>query len=639
MNGKRVFVSGGAGVIGLEMIPRLLDLGATVLVGDLKPRPGVFPAELQYRQGDLNTISKGELEAFAPDMFIHLAATFERSSETCGFWEENFWHNVRLSHHLMTIAKDLRSLKRVVFASSYLIYQPSLYQFDTLKLSPISLRETDPVLPRNLIGMAKLAHEIELRFLESFCSNAFTTICARIYRGYGRNSRDVISRWIRSLLAGEPISIYRPEGRFDYIYAKDSAEGLIRLAEADSVSGVINLGTGLARSVQEVVSILRAHFPDMQTIEEVSDIPYEASQADTTLLRAAIGWVPEYKLERAIPEIIAHEKVMRLQSKKPKQVLGNVLITSGSRKVPMVRAAQDAARKLHPAIRVFAGDLDDQVLTRYFADGFWRMPRAVDSEVDVLLAGCHERGIQTIIPTRDGELLFWAQNQQRFFAQGINVIISPHDSVLTCIDKLAFAQFGLANDLPVIPTSQHPDEVGAGPYVVKERCGAGSRLIGLNLDRRAALEHGEKLESPIYQPFITGTEVSIDAWLDQSHLVKGMVLRTRDKVVDGESQVTTTFRDDAIESLAARILLALKLKGPVVMQGLIDPHKAFHVVECNARFGGASTISIAAGLDSLYWSMLETQGVDAAEYPFDRALGEIRQVRIPCDIHLRDNNI
>jgi len=43
---------------------------------------------------------------------------------------------------------------------------------------------------------------------------------------YGCNSRDVISRWVRALLAGEPISVFRPEGIFDYIYAADSAKAL-----------------------------------------------------------------------------------------------------------------------------------------------------------------------------------------------------------------------------------------------------------------------------------------------------------------------------------------------------------------------------------------------------------------------------
>src|SRR6266536_3725267 len=233
MSSKRIFVSGAAGVIGTEMVPRLVRRGYTVLAGDLKSRPAAFPAEVQYRPGDLNDMTAAELAAFGPDTFIHLAATFERSTETYGFWEENFRHNARLSHHLMSLAKDMENLRRVVFASSYLIYDPALYQFEQPPAAPVSLRETDPIMPRNLTGMAKLAHEMELRHLQGFCR--FSTACARIFRGYGRNSRCVISRWIRAAQKSEPITVYRPEGWFDYIYAADTAEGLIRLAENEQV--------------------------------------------------------------------------------------------------------------------------------------------------------------------------------------------------------------------------------------------------------------------------------------------------------------------------------------------------------------------------------------------------------------------
>src|SRR5262249_24566286 len=133
--------------------------------------------------------------------------------------------------------------------------------------------------------------------------------CARIFRGYGRNSRDVISRWIRLLLKNEPITVYRPEGIFDYIYGADSAEGLIRLAESGA-GGILNLGTGRARRVEDVVEILRKHSPGLGVIEASSDIPYEASQADMTAYEAAVGWKPEYDLERAIPEMIAFERAM-----------------------------------------------------------------------------------------------------------------------------------------------------------------------------------------------------------------------------------------------------------------------------------------------------------------------------------------
>lgn len=200
---NRVFVSGGAGVIGTALVNNLIERGCRVFVGDLKRQPKEWLGKVLYRQGDLNTLTADEVCSFQPDVFFHLAATFERSAESCEFWTENFHHNVALSYHLMTLLKDITSLKKVVYASSYLVYDPSLYLSQTCRNRATKLKESDPVLPRNLVGAAKLYHEMEARFLMQFYGDRFQTVYARIFRGYGCGSRDVISRWVRSLLKNE----------------------------------------------------------------------------------------------------------------------------------------------------------------------------------------------------------------------------------------------------------------------------------------------------------------------------------------------------------------------------------------------------------------------------------------------------
>ena len=175
--------------------------------------------------------------------------------------------------------------------------------------------------------------------------------------------------------------------------------------------------------------------------------------------------------------------------------------------------------------------------------------------------------------------------------------------------------------------------------MVKERYGAGSRSIGIDLDAEAAASHARTLEDPIFQPFVPGDEISIDAWLDRNSRVKGLVLRRRDRVVNGESQVTTTFVDPRIEAIAVRILEALHLSGPVVMQAIIDPAGRIHIIECNPRFGGASTAGIAVGLASLHWSLLELCGADLRAWPFHRAPRQVRQIRVPSDIHVDDPDL
>jgi carbamoyl-phosphate synthase large subunit len=640
MDSKKVFVSGGAGVIGLEMIPKLLARGAIVMVGDLKPRPASFPAEVTFRQGDLNNMSYGEMRQFEPDVFIHLAATFERSSESYSFWEENFWHNVRLSHHMMSLAKDQPTLKRVVFASSYLIYQPELYQFSSPHREVCALRETDPIAPRNLTGMAKFAHEMELRFIEQYRATQFSTVCARIFRGYGRNSRDVISRWIRALIDEEVITVYRPEGKFDYIYAADSAEGLIRLAESPKVTGVVNLGTGRARQVQEVVDILRSNFPDMKSVDVQSDIPYEASQANITKLQELLCWSPEYDLEQAIPEMIAFERSRKNRCKVNGVIVAPVvLISSASHKIPLLLAMREAAHRIHDDARVIAGDVSQGVISAYVADGFWIMPSTCDEALESILEGCRVRGINTILPTRDGELLFWARHANRFMEEGIKIIISSEESLIRCIDKKEFSDFGISRNLPTIPSVNKPEEYNAKRFVVKERYGAGSRAIGIDLNYDQAKTHARQLQNPIFQPYVDGKEFSVDAWVDRSHQVKGLVMRYRDKVINGESAITTTFTNTALEIRVREIIELLKLRGPVVLQAILDANGALHVIECNARFGGASTAGIAAGLDSFFWSLAEAQSLDLNGYQFVRAKNEIRQVRVPTDIYIHDPDI
>lgn len=628
----RVFVSGGAGVIGMEMIPRLVSMGADVLVGDLKQQPASFKGVIRYRQGDINDMNYDEFAAFNPEIIIHLAATFERSTETLQFWEENFHNNVKLSHHLMSMARRCRQLRRVIFASSYLIYEPKLYQYKTAQTTPSSLSEDDPIRPRNLIGMAKLAHEQELQFLNSFPENEFSTLCVRIFRGYGKGSRDVISRWVRSLIQGHEISVYRPEGLFDYIYAGDSAEGLLRLAMSDNSNGIVNLGTGCSRSVADVVNILKSYFPLAKVNYETSDIDFESSQANTQKLENLIYWKPTKRLEETIPEIIAYEKAEALRSRNVKispTPPFSVLLTSAAGKIPLFRSLKKAAERLHPSARVVAGDMDDMAATRFEADVFWKMPPLSDDALDPLIQGCLARNIAVILPTRDGELDFWARNRHTFAEVGIRVLVSPEPAIARCRDKLAFARFGVEAALPIIPAGTSPDAFGSIPLVVKERYGAGSRGIGLQLMPRAALEHARKLTEPIFQPFVSGPEISIDGWVSQTGDVAGVVLRRRDRVVAGESQVTTTFQDVALETQALQALRALELRGPVVLQAIVEAG-ALQIIECNPRFGGASTASIAVGLDSLYWSLSEAWGKQDAPI-FYRSANEVRQVRAPQD--------
>jgi len=634
MKADRVFVSGAAGVIGREVVHRLLARGAQVWAADLKPRPAEIPHTVRYRQGDLNQLTAAELANFQPTIFIHLAATFERSDESYEFWDENFSHNVRLSHHLMTLMKDVAALRRVVFASSYLIYDPTLYQSTTPRTEAVPLREIDPIRPRNLTGAAKFAHESELAFLSRHCQARFTSVSARIFRGYGKGSRDIISRWVRMALAGERLIVYRPEGIFDYVYAGDSAEGLVRLAAASSVTGVVNLASGHGTRVGDVVEIIRASVPGVTADEVSSDIPYEASRANVDRLRTDLGWVPSTSLSDGIRAIVDYERV---RAEDPRVSTGKVLVSSAARKIPLIRCVIEAARRLAPGITVLAGDTDAGADARHVADGFVLLPPTEDHAFPAILGECERLGVKIVIPTRDGELAFWSRHAQHLADRGIEVVVSELPAIAVCRDKIRFSRHVAALGLSAVPCLD--EATGDGRFVVKERFGSGSRGIGVNLLASEADEHAARLADPIYQPFVSGREISVDAWLDRRHRVKGLVLRWRDRVEGGESVETTTFRDTAIEAHCRRLCESLPLRGPVVIQLLQDNKGNFHFLELNPRFGGASTAGIAAGLDVWYWSLCESFGIPINELPYRRIEGEVHQIRVPMDLHVHGSRI
>jgi len=297
IDGKRVMVTGGAGVIGRELLKLVVEKGASTLSVDreLLPEgdwPGVFHVQKDLAKDDLD-----ELFDFQPQIIFHLAADFERSKESPKFWGVNWHDNVILSHRIADLAKEMPNLEVFVFASSYLVYSPSLYLSPSLRDAVVYLKEDDLIVPRNLCGAAKYYTEREIEFVKGL-NPSLRTVHARIFRVYGYGSGEVISRWIRAALAGQDIKVYNKENRFDFIFARDVAEGLLKLAESSEAEGPVNLGSGVAWSIQDVLNILVEHVAKtkLKMVDLGTREPFEASCADLARLKQMTGWAPPIEL-------------------------------------------------------------------------------------------------------------------------------------------------------------------------------------------------------------------------------------------------------------------------------------------------------------------------------------------------------
>ncbi|MCP5041149.1 MAG: ATP-grasp domain-containing protein, partial [bacterium] len=310
----------------------------------------------------------------------------------------------------------------------------------------------------------------------------------------------------------------------------------------------------------------------------------------------------------------------------------DVLITSISKKIPLIQCVRRALAKFDPGARVHGADSDPEALGQHFVDVFWVAPSLDRDAGASLIEHCRRNGIRFLIPTRDGELLFFSRLRDEFSAAGIEVLVSSPEAVASCIDKLSFAELLQRHGLPAIPTAESLEAFEGFPsVVVKDRFGSGSKNLHCDVAPEVAEEVAKGIGSPIYQPFVRGREYSIDLYRDRLGCVHGTVCRTRDTVVGGESQVTTVVDAPDLEVLCAKVVEVLDYNGHATLQAIELPTGQFQMLECNARFGGASTLSERAGLESFYWFFAEASGRGLTSAPFTPTRDRLRLVRHATD--------
>lgn len=285
-------------------------------------------------------------------------------------------------------------------------------------------------------------------------------------------------------------------------------------------------------------------------------------------------------------------------------------------------------RRQRGLFRLLTSDMNPDAPGHSSSDGRVDLPLLSGGDLlqPELVAMLRSAQVVMIVPTRDGELAFWAEHAARFRTEGVDVVTSDPSTVRLALDKLAFADAGAAAGLPTIPTFDTLPKTLKGQLVLKERFGAGSRSIALDVGPSEALRAADSLASPVFQPFLRGEEFSADAWVSRSGELRGPIVRRRDTVLDGEAVVTTTIRDVNLEGMAASVLEWLPVRGPVNVQLLRTSDDRIHVLELNARFGGASTCAIHAGLDVWSWEIADHLNCDLE--PFRRISGEVRQTRV-----------
>ena len=153
----------------------------------------------------------------------------------------------------------------------------------------------------------------------------------------------------------------------------------------------------------------------------------------------------------------------------------NILITSASRKVSLVKSFQQALKEEGLGGFVVAADSSPDSASMQLADMGAIVPTLPNNGTDYeffksIAEICIQMGIGLVVPTRDGELPFFSEHKEFFAEQGIFVAIPDSECVRLCQDKLAFCDFCVSNNFSV---PQKIDDVTRLPVFVKARNGHG----------------------------------------------------------------------------------------------------------------------------------------------------------------------
>ena len=288
----------------------------------------------------------------------------------------------------------------------------------------------------------------------------------------------------------------------------------------------------------------------------------------------------------------------------------NVLITSAAAKVLLVQAFQRAAAPRGG--RVLTADMAASCAAGLFSDAHLMVkPINADGALEELLSICASHDVGLIVPTRDGELAFFAQYKERFEEAGVAVLVPALDRLRICQDKRAFGEAIAAHGLGAIPVLDQP--VTRFPAFVRPAEGAGGRGVR-RIDDAAELATVGDLTDYLVHPLIVAPEYSIDLLMDFDGRALQAVVRERSQVVAGESRVSTVVRHDRLEADTFKLGEALGV-GHNTVQAFDDPERGLLFIEVNPRFGGASNCSIEAGLQSPERLLSLLAGDDGARVP------------------------
>lgn len=250
----KVLVTGGAGFIGSNVVDLYIERGYDVVVVDnlstgresnLNPRAKLY--KLDIRSSEISEVFERE----RPDYINHHAAQIDvRRSVTEPIFDADI--NINGSINLLENARRVGVRRFIYISSGGAVYgEPEYLPCDEAHpINPICPYGASKHVVEHYLYMYKEIHDLDYSVLRY----------ANVYgpRQDPLGEAGVVAIFTGKMLAGEQVVINGDgEQTRDFIYVGDCAAANLMVTEGENVSGIYNLGSGVATSINEIFSTLK----------------------------------------------------------------------------------------------------------------------------------------------------------------------------------------------------------------------------------------------------------------------------------------------------------------------------------------------------------------------------------------------
>ncbi len=299
----RVFITGGAGFIGIHLCKKLLEQNHDVTIFDnfenssLVHFTSIFKDDVTIISGDITNYPKLKDSMKNHDIVIHLAAKISVPDSIINP-ESTFAANVKGTQNVLDALLSNHILK-IITTSSAAVYK------DTSS----KILETSITIPSSPYGTSKL--EMEKKINQFTVHHKISSTILRLFNVYGSGQSiqyaGVITKFKEKINQNSPLIIYGDGSVLrDFIHIDDVVTAIILAMDLDE-SATYNIASGISISIIDLAKtmITLSGKPLEIVFKSARDGDILSSVSDVSLAKTSLQFIPKISLKKGLIQFLS----------------------------------------------------------------------------------------------------------------------------------------------------------------------------------------------------------------------------------------------------------------------------------------------------------------------------------------------